>query len=71
MPVSWQMAPSPAAAWSMFCPMIVEGLGRPGAFRLFPVATRIAARTSGGRSVEVLMTRSSTESKKPGSILVV
>ena len=24
MPVSWQMAPSPVAAWSMFCAMIVR-----------------------------------------------
>jgi hypothetical protein len=29
MPVSWQMAPSPVAAWSMFWPMIERLRARP------------------------------------------
>ena len=60
MPVSWHIAPSPSAAWSMFSAMIRSAC----ADRVPPgsavIAVRIAARTSGGNSVEVLTMRSST-----------
>ena len=71
MPVSWQIAPSPEAAWSMFCAMIVSACDDrvPGCSA--PIAPFMAARTSGGRSVDVLTIRSSTLSKNPGSIRVV
>ena len=66
MPVSWQIAPSPSAAWSMFCAMIVSAC----ADRVPPgsavIAVRIAARTSGGNSVEVLTMRSQHAGEEGG-----
>ena len=71
MPVSWQIAPSSSTARSMFCAMIVsacaDARARPAPRRR---AVFIAARTSGGRSVEVRTMSCSTLSKKDGSIPV-
>ena len=71
MPVSWQMGPSSAAAWSMFCAMMVSACAErvpPGSA---VIAVRIAARTSGGNSVEVVTISSSTLAKKDGNISAV
>ena len=68
MPVSWQMAPSPSAARSMFCAMIVSACAGRVPAGSAPCATFIAARTSGGRSVEVLTMSWSTLSKNEGSM---
>ena len=66
-PVSWQIAPSTSAAWSMFWPMIASAwLDRTSSSR--SIATRIAARTSGGRSVEVRTMSETRESRKAGSM---
>src|SRR5256885_905697 len=68
MPVSWQIAPSVSAARSMFCAMIVRAC----ADRVFAGSPAsevfIAARTSGGRSVDVRTISWRTESKKEASI---
>ena len=63
MPVSWQMAPSPSAARSMFCAMIASACADcvPASSR--DMATFMAARTSGGRSVDVRTTSDTTLSK--------
>ena len=55
----------------MFCAMIVSACADrvPGCSA--PMAPRMAARTSGGKSVEVLTINSSTLSKKAGSIRLV
>ncbi len=54
MPVSWQMAPSPSAAWSMFWATIVRACADREPASSWPKAPLTAARTSGGRSVDVL-----------------
>ena len=69
MPVSWQMAPSPSAAWSMFCAMMVSAWAEREPASSVARALFTAARTSGGRSVEVLMISCRTESKNCGSII--
>ena len=63
-PVSWQMAPSPSAAWSMFCAMMASACAErvPGSSCF--MAAFMAARTSGGRSVDVRTTSDRTLSKK-------
>jgi hypothetical protein len=53
MPVSWQIAPSQSAAWSMFCAMMFSACPDCVAEGSCASATFIAARTSGGRLVEV------------------
>ena len=53
MPVSWQMAPSESTARSMFWAMIVSACPERVSAGSLSRAVRIAARTSGGRSVEV------------------
>ena len=53
MPVSWQMAPSLSTARSMFCAMIVSACDERVPSGSDTSACFIAARTSGGRSVEV------------------
>ncbi len=68
MPVSWQMAPSTSAAWSMFWPMMASACAARVPGSSWDVANFIAARTSGGRSVEVLTMRETIDSKKAGSI---
>ena len=67
-PVSWQMAPSPSAAWSMLsaimdmaCPACVS-VGSASS------ATFMAARTSGGRSVDVLTMSSSMLAENSGNM---
>ncbi len=66
MPVSWQMAPSPSAARSMFCAMMVRACDARVASGSALRAIFIAARTSGGRSVDVRTMSWSTLSKKLG-----
>ncbi len=68
MPVSWQMAPSQSSARSMFSAMIASAWPDWVAESSCPIATFIAARTSGGRSVEVLTISESTLSKNCGSM---
>ena len=68
MPVSWQMAPSISAAWSMFWPMMASAWAARVPSSSLAVACFMAARTSGGRSVDVLTIRATIESKKAGSI---
>jgi hypothetical protein len=63
MPVSWQIAPSPSAARSMFWAMTASAWDDWVPSRSCPIATFIAARTSGGRSVEVRTMSESTLSK--------
>ena len=65
MPVSWQIAPSQSAAWSMFCAMIESACADWVPADSSAIATFIAARTSGGRSVDVRTMSESTLSKKP------
>ena len=67
MPVSWQMAPSPSAAKSMFWPMMLRACVARGSSSR-SMATRMAARTSGGRSVEVLTMSETIESKNAESM---
>ena len=66
MPVSWQIAPSLLAARSMLVAMIFSACADRVPSGSLPMAVAIAARTSGGSSVEVLTMRSRTESKKAG-----
>ena len=63
------MAPSLSAAMSMFSAMTAMAWAAlvPGAS--MPVACFIAARTSGGRSVDVRVMRSTMLSKKAGNIM--
>ena len=68
MPVSWQIAPSLSTARSMFCAMIVSACDDRVAAGSSTSACFIAARTSGGNSVDVLTMRSRTLSKNLGSI---
>src|SRR5712691_8225337 len=68
MPVSWQMAPSLSTARSMFCAIIVSACDDRVPAGSLTSAVVIAARTSGGSSVEVLTMSSSTLVKKEGSI---
>ena len=68
MPVSWQMAPSTSTAWSMFWPMMLSAWPARESASSVSRAWRMAARTSGGRSVEVLIMRATTESRKLGNI---
>src|SRR5262249_42096696 len=68
MPVSWQIAPSLSTARSMFCAMIVSACDERVPSGSLTSAVFIAARTSGGRSVDVLTMRSRTLSKNLGSI---
>ncbi len=68
MPVSWQIAPSPLAASSMLTLMMASAWpDRVSGGSRF-VAALMAARTSGGRSVDVLTTRSSMLEKNSGNI---
>ena len=53
MPVSWQIAPSAPAAKSMFSAMIVSACDDLVPAGSATSAVFIAARTSGGKSVEV------------------
>ena len=71
MPVSWQIAPSQSAAWSMFCAMIDSACADWVPADSSAIATFIAARTSGGRSVDVRTMRESTLSKKLAGIRAV
>ena len=48
-PVSWQIAPSPSAAWSMFSAMIVSACADWVPAGSLPSAAFIAARTSGAK----------------------
>ena len=68
MPVSWQIAPSSSAARSMFCAMIVSACDARVPAGSASSDIFIAARTSGGRSVEVRTMSWRTLSKKDGSI---
>jgi hypothetical protein len=68
MPVSWQIAPSPSAARSMFCAMIASAWPDCVPACSCAIATFIAERTSGGRSVEVRTMSETTLSKNPGNI---
>ncbi len=68
MPVSWQMAPSPSAAWSMFWAMIFSAWAERVPELSASMASRIAARTSGGKSVDVLTMRCRTLSKNEDGI---
>ena len=52
MPVSWQMAPSESTARSMFCAMIASACPARVLSGSAARACFIAARTSGGKSVE-------------------
>ena len=70
-PVSWQIAPSPLWARSMFWAMMASAWDERVASGSSSRAWRMAARTSGGRSVDVLTMRSRTESKKAGSMPAV
>ena len=67
-PVSWQIAPSQSAAWSMFSAMIVRACEAwvPGGS--VPSAAFMAARTSGGRSVDVFVTSSRMLPKNAGNM---
>ncbi len=67
-PVSWQMAPSPAAAWSMFSAMMASACDDWVPAGSSPSAAFMAARTSGGRSVDVLMTSSRMLPKNAGNM---
>src|SRR5439155_24013497 len=67
-PVSWQIAPSPSAARSMFCAMMVSACDDLVPSGSPTRADFMAARTSGGRSVDVRTMSCSTLSKKEGSI---
>jgi hypothetical protein len=70
MPVSWQIAPSPSAAWATFWAMIASAWADwvPGSSCF--IAAFIAARTSGGKSVDVRTTSDKTLSKKAVGIRV-
>ena len=68
MPVSWQMAPSSLAARSMFCAMIASAWLDCVATGSWARAIAIAARTSGGRSVDVRMINDTMLSKKLAAI---
>ena len=68
MPVSWQIAPSSSTARSMFCAMIVSACDDRVPAGSAPSDVFIAARTSGGRSVEVRTISCRTLSKNEGSI---
>src|ERR687888_2398389 len=68
MPVSWQIGPSQDSAWSMFCAMIVIAWPARVARSSDASAALIASRTSGGRSVEVRVSRLTRLSRKSGSI---
>ena len=69
MPVSWQMAPSLSAAMSMFSAMMAIACAALVPGTSCPVARVIAARTSGGRSVDVRVMRSTMLSKKAGNMM--
>ena len=71
MPVSWQIGPSHDSAWSMFWAMIVIAWPARVAASSEAIAVRIAARTSGGKSVEVRVISSTVLSKKEGNIRAV
>ncbi len=68
MPVSWQIAPSSSTARSMFCAMIVSACDARVPAGSASSDVFIAARTSGGRSVDVRTMSWRTLSKKDGSI---
>jgi hypothetical protein len=68
MPVSWQMGPSQPAAWSMFCAMTFSACPARVSGASVASDAAIAARTSGGRSVEVRVMRDTMLSRKAGSI---
>ena len=69
MPVSWQIGPSQDSAWSMFCAMTVSAWFDREPAGSVPSAVVMAARTSGGRSVEVRVMSSTMLSKNAGSIM--
>ena len=68
MPVSWQIAPSASAARSIFSAMIVSACAERVPAVSVPSALFIAARTSGGRSVEVRTINCRTLSKNEGNM---
>jgi hypothetical protein len=68
MPVSWQIAPSSSDARSMFCAMIVSACDERVSGGYAPSAVFMAARTSGGRSVEVRIMSWRTLSKNEDGI---
>src|SRR5262245_54567001 len=65
------MAPSVSTARSMFCAMIVSACAERVPAGSVPSALFIAARTSGGKSVDVRTMSCRTLSKKAGSIRAV
>jgi hypothetical protein len=65
------MAPSPSTARSMFCAMMFSACDERVPTGSAATAVLIAARTSGGRSVEVRTISCSTLSKKSGNIRAV
>jgi hypothetical protein len=69
MPVSWQIGPSQDSAWSMFCAMTVSAWFDRVPAGSVASAVVMAARTSGGRSVEVRVMSSTMLSKNAGSIM--
>src|SRR6266513_5119443 len=71
MPVSWQIAPSTSTARSMFCAMIVSACDARVPAGSASSEVFIAARTTGGRSVDVLTISWSTLSKNDGSTRAV
>src|SRR5262245_3044581 len=68
MPVSWQIAPSWSTARSMFCAMMFSACAARVPAGSAPTADFIAARTSGGRSVDVRTMSCRTLSKNDGSM---
>src|SRR5436309_1650264 len=68
MPVSWQIAPSPFEARSMFSAMMFSACAERVPAGSARTAVFMAARTSGGNSVEVRMMSWSTLSKNEGGI---
>ena len=67
-PVSWQMGPSTPAAWSMLTPIIESACPDRVSGGSRSVAAFIAARTSGGSSVDVLTISSSMLEKNSGNM---
>ena len=68
MPVSWQIGPSQEAASSMFSAMIDSAWADRVPSASASIAVRIAARTSGGRSVAVRVMSATRLSKKAGNM---
>src|SRR6476646_4856537 len=68
MPVAWQSAPSWSTARSMFCAMMFSAWAARVPEGSAPTADFMAARTSGGRSVDVRTMSWSTLSKNEASM---